>query len=114
MHEQRMRDVNDALEDRLTRALERLPEVTISEEFAARVAAQVPKRRERAARPARYGWMAMRISMAVLVIALVAVAMHTGQRSSVIGTTLEWMLCAELVGLAVWLGGVRGLIVPKA
>jgi uncharacterized membrane protein len=114
MHEQRMRDVNDAVEDRLTRALERVPEVTIPTGFAARVAAQVPKRREMAARPARYGWMAMRISMAVLVIALVAVAMHMGQRSSVFGITMEWMLCAELVGLAVWLGGVRGLIVPKA
>jgi hypothetical protein len=52
--------------------------------------------------------------MAVLVIAMVAVAMHAGQRSSVFGTMLEWMLCAELVGLAVWLGGVKGLFAPEA
>jgi hypothetical protein len=114
MHEQRMRDAKDELDLRVTRALERVPEVTIPAEFAARVAAQVPKRREMAARPARYGWMAMRSSMAVLVIAMVAVAMHAGQRSSVFGTMLEWMLCAELVGLAVWLGGVKGLFAPEA
>jgi predicted phage tail protein len=114
MHEQRMRSGIDALEERVTRALERVPEVTVPAEFAARVALQVPMRREIAAMPARYGLMAMRISMAVLMIALVVVAMHAGGRSSIFGIAFEWMLCAELVGLAVWLGGVRGLIVPKA
>jgi len=52
---------------------------------------------ERYVRPARYGVMAMRISMAVLVIALVVVAMLVGGRSSVLGVALEWVLCAELV-----------------
>jgi hypothetical protein len=110
MHEQRMKDVNDALEERVTRALEQVPEVRIPADFAARVAGRLPVRRAFAARPAHYGLMTMRISMAVLVLALVVVAMHSGGRS-VFGITLEWVLCAELVGLAVWLGGVRNFFV---
>jgi hypothetical protein len=102
----------DALEERVVRALERVPKVTIPAEFAARVAGRVPVRKEIAARPARYGLMAMRISVVVLVLALVVVAMHAGGRG-VFGIALEWVLCAELVALAVWLGGARGLIVPK-
>ncbi len=104
----------DALEERVTRALERVPEVTVPADFAARVAAQVPKRSEMAARPARYGWMAMRISMAALVIALLAVAMHATGRSSVLGIALEWVLCAELVGLAIWLSGAWNLFAHEA
>jgi hypothetical protein len=103
----------DALEERVVRELERVPEVRIPAEFAARVAGQLPQRRTFAARPARYGLMAMRISMAVLVIAMVAVAMSAAGRS-VFGIALEWVLCAELVALAVWLGGAKGLIVPDA
>ena len=38
MYEQRMKDVNDTLEERVVRALERVPMVTVPEEFAARVA----------------------------------------------------------------------------
>jgi len=113
MHEQRMRVGEDALEERVVRALERVPEVRIPAEFAARVVAQVPKRKEIAVRPARYGLMAMRTSVAVLVLALVVVAMHATVRS-VIGIALEWVLCAELVALAVWLSGVRELFVHEA
>jgi len=108
-----MRVGEDALEERVTRALERVPEVRIPAEFAARVVAQVPKRKEIAVRPARYGLMAMRTSVAVLVLALVVVAMHATVRS-VIGIALEWVLCAELVALAVWLSGVRELFVHEA
>jgi hypothetical protein len=114
MHQQQIRDNTDALEVRVTRALERMPAVTIPAEFAARVAGRLPQRRTFAARPARYGLMAMRISMAVLVIAVVAVAMHASGRNSVLGIGLEWVLCAELVTLAVWLSGVRGLFVHEA
>jgi hypothetical protein len=103
----------DALEERVTRALERAPEVTIPAGFAARVADRLPERRAFAVTHARYGLMAIRISMAVLVISLVAVAMLAGERS-VFGIALEWVLCAELVALAMWLGGVRELILPEA
>jgi len=112
MHEQRMRDGMDALEERVVRELERVPEVTIPAEFAARVAGRLPVRRAFTARPARYGLMAMRTSMAVLVLALVTVAMHAGGRS-VFGLALEWVLCAELVALALWMGGVRYFFVHE-
>ena len=114
MHEQRMRDGMDALEERVVRELERVPEVRIPAEFAARVAGQLPQRRTFAARPARYGLMAMRISMAALVIALLAVAMHATGRSSVLGIALEWVLCAELVGLAIWLSGAWNFFAHEA
>jgi hypothetical protein len=54
----------------------------------------------------------MRISMAVLVLALVVVAMLTTERS-IYGVALEWVLCAELVALALWLGGVRYFFVHE-
>jgi hypothetical protein len=108
-----MRDNTDALDERVVRALERVPEVTIPEDFAARVAGQVPERRAFAVRPARYGLMAMRTGIAVLLIALVVVAMRTGGRS-VFGIALEWVLCAELVALAVWMSGVRFFFVHEA
>jgi hypothetical protein len=116
MHEQRMKDgktAMEALEERVTRALERVPEVTIPADFAARVAGRLPERRAFVARPARYGLMAMRIGMAVLVLSLVVVAMHSAGRG-VFVIALEWVLCAELAALAVCLGGVRGLIIPEA
>ena len=109
MHEQRM---NEVLEERVVQALERVPEVRIPVGFAARVAGQVPERRAFAVRPARYGLMTMRISMAVLVLALVVVAMLTTERS-IYGVALEWVLCAELVALALWLGGVRYFFVHE-
>ena len=109
MHEQRM---NDVLEERVVQALERVPEVRIPVGFAARVAGQVPERRAFAVRPARYGLMTMRISVVVLVLALAAAAMHSGGRS-VFGIVLEWVLCAELVALALWLGGVRYFFVHE-
>jgi Mg-chelatase subunit ChlI len=108
MHEQRMKDAKDALEERMVRALERVPEVTIPAEFAARVAGRLPVRRAFAARPARYGLMTMRISVVVLVLALAAAAMHSGGRS-VFGSVLG----AELVALAMWMSGVRNFFVHE-
>jgi len=94
-------DANDTLELRLTRALENKPEVTVPAGFAARVASQVPARRAVAISPARYGLLATRIGMAVLFLALFVVAMRASDR---IAVTMEWVLCAELAGLAVWYG----------
>jgi len=103
----------DALEERMVRALERVPEVTIPADFAARVAGRLPVRRAIAVTPARYGLLAMRICMALLVLALVVVAMHSGARS-VFGIVLEWVLCAELVALAMWMSGARNFFVHEA
>jgi len=103
----------DALEERVTRALERAPEVTIPADFAVRVAGRLPVRRAFTARPSRYGLLAMRISMVVLVLALVVVAMHSTGRG-VFGIALEWVLCAELVALALWMSGAWNFFVHEA
>ena len=113
MHQQRMKDATYELDERIVRALERAPDVTVPAEFAARVAGRLPERRAFAVRPARYGLMAMRISMAALVIALLLVAMYAGQRGNVVARSMEWLLCIELVGLAVWQGRVYKLFEPE-
>jgi hypothetical protein len=104
MQEQRMND-GDAMDERLTRALERKPEVEAPDGFAARVAGLVPVRRAVALPKARYGLMAARVGAAVLLLAVMVVAMRSGGRT-VSGVVVEWVLCAELIGLAMWLGGM--------
>ena len=104
MQSERMSDV-DSMEERLTRALEAKPAVDVPAGFAARVAGQVPVRKAVAVPTARYGLLAARIGMGVLLLALVAVAMHFPGRT-MFGVALEWILCAELAGLAIWLGGM--------
>jgi hypothetical protein len=104
MRDERMSEV-DSMEERLTRALERKPKVDVPAGFAARVAGQVPVRRAFAVPAARYGLLAARIGMGVLLLALVVVAMRFPGRT-MFGVALEWILCAELAGLAIWLGGM--------
>jgi hypothetical protein len=104
MQSERVNEV-DSMDARLTRVLERKPAVDVPADFAARVVAQVPVRRAVVVVPARYGLLAARAGMAVLLAALVVVAMRTTGHS-VFGMAVEWVLCAELAGLAVWLSGV--------
>jgi hypothetical protein len=104
MQSERMNEV-DSMDARLTRALERKPAVAVLAEFAARVAAQVPVRRAIAVPTPRYGLMAARIGMGLLLLALVGLAMRSTVHT-VFGVALEWILCAELAGLALWLSGV--------
>jgi hypothetical protein len=103
MQEQRVNDA-DSMDERLTRVLERKPEVAAPGGFAARVAGQVPVRKTVAMPTLRYGLLAARIGMGVLLLALVVVAMRsTGH--TMFGVVLEWILCAELIGLAAYLSG---------
>lgn len=104
MQKQRMND-GDSMDERLTRALERKPAVVVPAGFAARVAGQVPVRKAVAMPTVRYGLLTAQIGMGVLLLALVMVAMHSAGRT-VFGVVVEWVLCAELVGLAVWLSGM--------
>jgi hypothetical protein len=104
MQSERMNEV-DPMDARLTGALERKPAMDVPADFATRVAAQVPVRPLVALRVPRYGLLAARIGMAVLLVALGLVAMRSNGHP-VFGAALEWMLCAELAGLAAWLSGV--------
>jgi hypothetical protein len=110
MEERRMSDGTEAMDARLmdakiVGALEAKPEVRIPAGFAARVAGQLPSRRVAAVTPLRYGLLAMRIAMAVLAVAMVVLAAHAVGRTA-LGVALEWTLCAELVAIGMWLGGL--------
>jgi len=95
----------DDIDTRLTSALERKPAVDVPAGFAARVAAQLPVQMAAVAPTTRYGLMAARIAMGVVLVALVVLATHsTGH--TLVGVALQWVLYAELVGLAAWLTGV--------
>jgi hypothetical protein len=115
MGEQRMNNADDrknALEMRMLRALEARPQVSVPPEFAPRVAGRVPARRVASLTPARYGMIATRAAMAVLVVALVAVSVHSSNRSP-IAVAVEWILCAQLVALTLWRSGAWKLRVPE-
>jgi predicted lysophospholipase L1 biosynthesis ABC-type transport system permease subunit len=117
---------DEALELRVTQALERMPEVRISEDFAARVVARLPARRvapleslsrlretrlkQTGLRQTRYGYGAIVASLVVLLVALAAVAPRTAGHG-VFWVVMECVLCGQFVALAAWLGaGRRGQI----
>lgn len=106
MEEQRM---NDGVDAQLTRALERKPAVEVPAGFAARMAGRVPVRRTIAVPTARFGLLAARVGMAMLLLALVVLSMRSADRT-VFGIAMEWILCAEVVGLAAWLSGAWKLM----
>jgi hypothetical protein len=90
------------LDQRVIRALEASPEPQIPDDFAARVASRVPASRPLSVTSTRYGHNAILISIAVLFAALFALAPHAVNRS-VLGLTIECLLCAQFIGLTIWL-----------
>ncbi len=94
----------DALDLRIVAALEQRPEVAIDAGFAARVAARVP--RPRAVRRALTPVVGRRVGMVALVVLLVAItaAAPASASHSVAAMAVEWSLCAEFLGVALWLG----------
>ena len=93
-----------ALDERIVAALEGTPDVSYSipADFAERVAARVPARRPVMVRETHYGWTIMWCSLIVLFVVLVIVAVQGAGRSA-IGTAVEWSLCAQFLGIAIWL-----------
>ena len=113
-----------ALELRVTQALERVPEVKITDDFAARVVARLPERQVAAReslgslarlsqtrlKQTRYGYGAIVASLVVLLVALAALAPRTAGHG-VFWVVMECVLCGQFVALAAWLGaGRRGQI----
>jgi len=96
------------MERRIVDVLEAVPAVTVADDFAARVCAKLPAPRAVSVRATRYGRNAMWAAVGVLLVALFAIALRGAERS-VVGLTLEWILCGEFAVLAVGLGmGRRG------
>ncbi len=93
-----------ALDERIVRALEMCPDSVsfIPDDFAVRMAAQIPARRAVSLTQTHYGRNVMLISMAVLLVVLLFLA-RGGPDHSALGIVLEWCLCAQLIALAVWL-----------
>ena len=90
------------LDHRVIRALEASPQPHIPDDFAARVASRVPASRPQSVTPTRYGHNAILISIALLFAALFVLAPHEVNRS-VVGLTIECLLCAQFIGLTIWL-----------
>jgi hypothetical protein len=122
MHDESMTDENqaraaaEAFELRVVRALETQPEPNIPADFAARVASRLPVSGKISVREmsygvadfsrtdirrTHYGRSMMMISMAVLVVAMLAFAPRA-VLSSALWVGLEWTLCAQFVLLALW------------
>ena len=96
----------DEIERRLTRALERVPEVAIPEDFAQRVAARVPMRRLASLRempvPAtNVGWRVAGVAAVVLLVAMFVLA-RVGGRG--VEGWLEIGLAIEFAVLTAWMG----------
>lgn len=91
------------LDARLVQVLETRPETVIPADFAARVASQMPTRRPVLLRSTHYGQRAMVLCLAVLAVVVLGLALRNIGHTA-IGMTVEWLLCAQFVLLAMWLG----------
>lgn len=108
--EQAARELEERiLEARIVLELERVPDLSVSipEDFAARVAAQVPNRKAVASGPAsHYGYTLMGVSLVVLFVAMLVLAAR-GFGSSTIGLAVEWSLFIQFLAITVWMGTRR-------
>jgi hypothetical protein len=91
-----------ALERKITRALEQAPELHIPDDFAAKLASQRPPLPAAPLTPPCYGRNVAIVCMAVLLVTMLVFARHLASRS-LLWTSLEWILCAQFIGLAFWL-----------
>jgi predicted phage tail protein len=97
------------MDARLAQALDARPVAAVPADFAARVARQMPARRPVLLTPRHYGRNAMVVCMVVLGVALLLVAaLHAGTVSAAVEATV-CILCAQFLGLVVWLGMKDGL-----
>jgi hypothetical protein len=99
---------------KLARALEAVPKVAIADDFALRVMQRVPARpvRKRVLLPerSRVGrrvMIAAMVAMAALMLGLAPWAWGLGHLAL---TAVEWVLCVEFIGLALWLSPVPRLL----
>lgn len=91
------------LDARLVQALERRPEAVMPAGFAPRVASQMPRRRPVLLRRTYYGRLMAVASVVVLpVLLLVLAATHFVHTAA--GQAIEWVLYAQVLVLAIWIG----------
>lgn len=90
------------LDVEVTAALEAKPSISIPLDFAARVAANLPKRRRVKRRWQHWGLLTASLIVAVLL--LVAVLAHPHSADTLIGQISMGLVAAEIAGIALWLG----------
>ncbi|MGH9597336.1 MAG: hypothetical protein ACRD3K_11120 [Edaphobacter sp.] len=107
MHDEQLDQNNSAaiehdehMDQRLTRALEAVPLLSIPADFAARVASRLPARRPVSLTPTHYGQNAMLIGIFITLAALLVLARHATGHASF--DLLESLLPVQFVALAVW------------
>ncbi|WP_260705332.1 1-phosphofructokinase family hexose kinase [Edaphobacter flagellatus] len=93
-----------ALDERIVVALESAPDLSISADFAARVAEKVPVKRVPTVAATHYGLKVMWAALAALLVVLAVLAAAHGSERSVVGEVIEWVLVAQFLSLAIWLG----------
>lgn len=104
--EQNASQAVDPLDRQLTAALEAVPQIVITDDFAARVMARLPARNVWThALPARIsiGRRVALIAGVVLLIAMLGLAAPTHDPNQVTRTVAEWTFAGEFVALTMWL-----------
>ena len=104
----------DDLELRVVRAMEAVPKVAIADDFAMRVMQRVPARamRKRVLMMERsqVGRRVMPVAMVALAMLMLGLAPWAWGARDVALTAVEWVLCAEFIGLALWLSPLPRLL----
>ena len=91
----------------LTTVLDEKPEVAIPQDFAARIAAQLPARLPQRAVSRRPPHLGLAGAMAVVTVLLVACFAGPDPAHSWIGVVFVMLVATEIAGLALWLGPKR-------
>jgi hypothetical protein len=105
-HESPAAAASRELDLRLIRALETSPIPQIPDDFAARVTSRLPAPRPLSIHATRYGYYVMIVSMVVLLVTLLMMARNTVDHST-LGLTLQYILCAQFIGIGVWISARR-------
>ncbi len=99
-------------DERITRALETAPDVLVPEDFALRVSARMPAEgkpvREFVPAASRVGSAVSFVALALLAVVMLALAPWASSTGRGTLIALDWVLCAEFVGLAVWMAPALG------
>lgn len=107
MHDEWMNDetvsAEEQLDQRIIRALETRPKVTIPADFVGRVASHLPPRKVPSLTPRHYGRKVIVACIVALALAMLVLASNHIERS-LFGVALEWILCAQFLALVIWLG----------
>ena len=104
----------DDLDLRVVRALDAVPKIAVADDFAALVMQRVPARavRARVLLPERsqVGRRVMLAAMAALAALMLGLAPWAWGAGHLALTAVEWVLCAEFIGLALWLSPAPRLL----